>query len=100
MVYLITYDLLKPQDKPQDYSDLIAAIEEGFPDHLHLQKSVWLVESARSPDAISEKLSKSVPDSAYLFVTRLLRAKWHSLGLPARAVRWLNSHAEQPKAGK
>ena len=40
-IYLISYDLSKPE---QDYEGLISAIEK-FSAPLHIQKSVWLIDT-------------------------------------------------------
>ena len=59
MVFVITYDLRSPNDTSEDYKRVIATIKANFT-WCHLQKSVWLVESALSASEIRESIKPTL----------------------------------------
>lgn len=87
MVFLITYDLINPNDTPQDYERVIADIKAKF-NWCHLEKSVWLVESALNASEIRESVKTTLYGTDKLFVARL-QGNWASWGLGDQRNNWL-----------
>ncbi len=88
MVFVITYDLITPNDRPEDYTRVIAAVKDGFGTWCHLQKSVWLVDSALSASEIREYLKPNLRGEDALFVARL-QGNWASWAFGQRRNQWL-----------
>jgi hypothetical protein len=90
MVFIIAYDLLTPNDTPADYERVIGAIKNSFGTWCHLQKSVWMVESALTAAEIRDTLRGSLYGKDVLFVARL-HGNWASWALGEERNRWLKS---------
>lgn len=68
MVYLITYELNKPD---KDYQSLYAALQNyEFIRDVNLD-SVWFINSSATAEQISEYIRQHMDDSDRLFVTKL-----------------------------
>lgn len=65
-VYLITYDLNSPD---RDYSSLFSKIEE-LGDAKHILKSVWLIETDKDANSISQTLREVMDSDDFLYVVR------------------------------
>ena len=65
-IYLISYDLSKPE---QDYEGLICEIKKF--DCLHIQKSVWLVDTNFESNQIYLRLQSFVDKNDKLFICPL-----------------------------
>lgn len=65
-IYLISYDLSKPE---QDYEGLIGAIEKF--DCLHIQKSVWLIDTNLKTLQIYSMLKPFTDKDDKLFICSL-----------------------------
>ncbi len=63
MIYIVTYDLLKPG---QDYSGLIKAISQYH--HVHPLESVWFIKSMDTSEKISEDLLKWIDTNDRIFI--------------------------------
>lgn len=87
MVFLIAYDLREPNDQAQDYERVIAHIKTSF-SWCHLQKSVWLVDSALNAAEIRESVKNALHQSDVLFVGRL-QGNWASWALGDARNNWL-----------
>jgi hypothetical protein len=87
MIFVIAYDLHSPNDTPQDYERVIAAIKTDF-SWCHLQESVWLVRSALNASEIRESLRPVLTDGDALFVARL-QGNWASWALGDVRNNWL-----------
>jgi hypothetical protein len=87
MIFVIAYDLHSPNDTPQDYERVIAAIKADFI-WCHLQESVWLVRSALSASEIRESLKPALISGDSLFVARL-QGNWASWALGDVRNTWL-----------
>lgn len=87
MVFVIAYDLRSPNDTPEDYERVIARIKADFA-WCHLQKSVWLVESALSASEIRESIKPTFHSADELFVARL-QGNWATWALGDRRNNWL-----------
>lgn len=66
-LYIITYDLYSPG---QNYSDLIRKIQY-YPSHVHLQRSVWVIETTQSAEQVKVSLQSSLDQNDRLFVGEL-----------------------------
>ena len=69
MVYLVSYDLNKPE---QDYSTLIDAISRYF-NPCRVLKSQWLIHSDKSAEEIFNKLVRFIDANDELFVCEVNR---------------------------
>lgn len=88
MVYVIAYDLQKPNDKPKNYERVTETINANFT-WCHLQKSVWLVRSELSASEIRDILAPHLKNGDVLFIARL-KGNWASWGLGDRRNNWLH----------
>jgi hypothetical protein len=68
--YLITYDLVGTEETSEDYKRLIEEIK-SYADHVKVQKSVWLVDTALSASEIFDYLKDYADSSDRLFVIRI-----------------------------
>jgi hypothetical protein len=91
MVFVIAYDLRSPNDTPQDYERVIADIKAKFT-WCHLQKSVWIVESALNATEIRDGIKSVFYDNDELFVARL-QGNWASWALGDRRNNWLRQRS-------
>ena len=86
MILLVAYDLHNPN---RDYGDVIKAIKDA-PDYIHAQESVWLIDTAQSPDAWVKKLEAAGDSDDKLFVMQLKKhGSWRNLAPGVGA--WINS---------
>jgi hypothetical protein len=91
MVFVIAYDLRSPNDTAEDYERVIASIKANFT-WCHLQKSVWLVDSALSASEIRESIKPTLYNGDELFVARL-HGNWASWALGDRRNDWLRKRS-------
>jgi hypothetical protein len=87
MVFVVAYDLISPNDTPQDYERVIDGIKAKF-NWCHLEKSVWLVECALNAAEIREAIKPTLYGEDKLFVARL-HGNWASWALGDRRNNWL-----------
>lgn len=87
MVFVVTYDLREPNDAPQDYERVISHIKANFA-WCHLQKSVWLVDSALNAAEIRESIRITLHQNDLLLVARL-QGNWASWALGDARNNWL-----------
>jgi hypothetical protein len=90
VVFVIAYDLLTPNDTSADYERVIAAIKSSFGTWCHLQKSVWMVESALNASEIRDTLKSSLYPKDMLFVARL-QGNWATWAMGDERTKWLKS---------
>ena len=91
MTFVVAYDLRTPNDTPQDYERVIAHIKANFT-WSHLQKSVWLVESALNAAEIRESIRTTLDSKDVLFVARL-QGNWASWALGEARNNWLKQRS-------
>ncbi len=85
MVLLVTYDLHLPD---RDYGDVEAYIK-GLGGWCHLEESVWLVDTTKTPESVRKGLQEVGTQATY-FVQRVYN-NWSSYGLSKEKVEWLKS---------
>lgn len=71
---LITYDLVSPNDTPADYKRVIDGIKALYPRHLHMEKSVWIVETDETPNECYAQISGLLKPNDRWLVVRM--RKW------------------------
>jgi hypothetical protein len=91
MIFLVAYDLRTPNDTPQDYERVITDIKAKF-NWCHLQKSVWLVESALNAAEIRDSIRTALYPNDSLFVARL-QGNWASWTLGDARNNWLRQRS-------
>lgn len=72
MVYLITYDLVKPG---QDYDGLISKIKT-LGNWWHYLKSTWLVDTNLNAKQIYEQLKANLDSSDNILIIKVTRDYW------------------------
>ena len=86
MILLVAYDLHNPK---RDYDEVIKTIKTA-PSWAHVQGSVWLIDTAQSPEAWVKKLENAGDADDKLFVIQQRKyAEWRNLS-PSVA-QWINS---------
>jgi hypothetical protein len=90
MVFVVAYDLREPNDTSQDYQRVIEHLKANF-NWCHLQKSVWLVDSALNASEIRENIRTTLYQADMLFVARL-QGNWASWALGDVRNNWLRQH--------
>lgn len=86
-IYLISYDLSKPE---QNYKNLINEIEKF--DCLHIQKSVWLVDSNFESKQIYSMLKALVDLDDKLFICPLDLSDVAFYTNEGRIKEWFSAH--------
>jgi hypothetical protein len=80
-VFLIAYDLIKPE---KNYPDLIATIKAISGSWCHLQKSVWLTkaDTTATSSSIEAKVQAAADSNDKMFVADITGASmaWENLG--------------------
>jgi hypothetical protein len=82
MILLITYDLHKPD---RDYPAVEKVIRAET--SIHIEESVWLVDTVRSPADWRDRLKETASEATYFVVC--LQKPWASSGMDKDAVAWL-----------
>lgn len=88
MILLITYDLHNPG---RDYASVTEVIKTAA-SWAHLQGSVWLVDTERSPAEWRDSLGVAGDPNDEYFVSRLAH-NWASRGIDQDIADWLKSPA-------
>lgn len=87
--YLVSYDLRSPG---QHYDALIKHLE-SYPDHWHLQKSLWIVGPALSAYTVAEGARAYCDANDLMFVQNLTQeCAW--FGYDDAAVNWIQRKTE------
>lgn len=92
MVYLVQYDLIRPE---KDYDAVIEEIKKS-PSWAAVLKSMWAVSTNESLGQLYERVAAKVDGNDRLFVVQLSRnfaAKWQ--GLPKDVSEWLKTASQQ-----
>jgi len=92
MIHVVTYDLKQPNDASADYTRVIGAIQQAFPESIHLEESVWLIDTPRAAEDCRDRLKTAFKKGDMLFVARL-QGKWASLGLKKEHTDWLHQRS-------
>lgn len=85
-VNIVTYDL---KVKNNDDADVIKVLKQTFT-WLHLQESVWLVDTALTPQQVRDILMGYMKPGDSLFVDRLA-GPWATYGVNDVALAWLQN---------
>ena len=73
---LISYDLVGTDEGSQDYKKLIAAIK-ALGAWANVNRSVWIVRTSKTAEAVSNELGQHMDANDRLFVIRVYReAAW------------------------
>ncbi len=86
MVYIIAYDLKKPD---RNYDELTKGIQ-SFGTWWHQTGSVWLIVTSKSTTEVRDYLRQFIDTNDQLFVGRLHR-NWAAVGFTNEEYDWLKS---------
>lgn len=92
MVFIVTYDLVEPNDTPKNYESLIEGIKSVFSTWCHIEKSAWLVKSDMKASEVRETLKAYLHEGDILFVGGL-SGKWASWNLGDRRNQWIKDRS-------
>lgn len=87
-IYLISYDLSKPE---QDYEGLINAIEK-LDSPIHIQKSVWLIDTNFNCNQIYSILSPFLDKDDALFICPLDLGDVNCYSKDLTVKKWFEEH--------
>lgn len=90
-VFLITYDLIKPE---KDYADLINAIKAISGYWCHVQKSVWMVKADVSATAASIEsiVAKAADSNDKIFVADVTTDAMAWVNLSQEITDWIKAN--------
>jgi hypothetical protein len=88
MVHVVGYDLKEPNDTEENYKIIIDAIKTNFNSWCHIEKSVWLIDSATDATAARNLLKDYLHTGDILFVARLT-SNWGSWNFGDDRNNWL-----------
>ncbi len=91
MLYLITYDLVKPK---QDYDNLYEAIKQSSSKWWHYLDSTWLIVTELSIDDCVKKIHATMDDNDKLLIVDITRTKYNGW-LPKKAWEWISANAQE-----
>ncbi|HEV2738687.1 MAG TPA: hypothetical protein VGU66_08925 [Candidatus Elarobacter sp.] len=90
MVHVVAYDLTSPNDTGADYERVIGAIKKQYPTWVHLEQSVWLVETTQDAGEVRETLKPFLNAKDVLFVSRL-SGNWATWNAGVERNNWLRA---------
>jgi hypothetical protein len=88
MIHIVAYDLKSPNDTPEDYTRMIAAIKEDFSSWCHIEQSVWVVDTTMTAAEVRDHLKTVLNINDVLFVARL-NGNWASWNFGEQRNTWL-----------
>ena len=88
MLYLITYDLIKPR---QDYNDLYDSIKQCSSKWWHYLDSTWLIVTDRPISECVEKIHAVMDCDDKLLVINISGAEYRGW-LPKKAWEWIREN--------
>jgi hypothetical protein len=92
VIHVLAYDLKEPNDTSDDYARVISAIKSEFSSWCHIEKSVWVVDTAMDAQQARDHLKQFLNDKDVLFVARL-SGNWGSLYFGKERNDWLQKRA-------
>ena len=90
MLVSVTYDLVKPNNTPEDYERVIGFIRENYPDHIHPLQSMWILNTQELPARTAERIHNVLKGYDRLFFDRVTPA-WQSASLSPTELAWLRA---------
>ena len=88
MIPVVAYDLKAPNDQPDDYKRVIAAIKADFGSWCHIEQSVWLIDTTMDAGEARDHIKTVLNSKDVLFVARL-QGNWGSLNFGDNRNNWL-----------
>ena len=88
MIHLVAYDLKTPNDTPENYEVIIAAIKSEFNSWCHIEKSVWLVDAENDAVIVRDHLKGYLHPGDVLFVVPIQKS-WASWNFGDKRSEWL-----------
>jgi len=92
MVHVVAYDLVTPNDTPENYEIITTAIKREFQGWAHIEQSVWLVDTPMEASQVREHLKVYLHSSDLLFVGRL-HGNWASWNFGDSRNAWLKGRS-------
>jgi hypothetical protein len=88
MIHVLAYDLKAPNDQPDDYERVIAAIKADFASWCHIEQSVWLIDTTMGASEARDHMKTVLNSKDVLFVARL-QGNWASVNFGDNRNKWL-----------
>ena len=88
MVHLISYDLITPNDRSEDYTRVIDQIKTSFTSWAHVEESVWAVETPKTASEAFDQVAPAFKSTDKLHVARQ-NGTWKARNLPDDVAAWL-----------
>lgn len=89
MVYLVSYDLKKPD---RNYDDLIKEIK-SFGTWWHQTGSVWVIVTSKTTAEVRDYLMRFIDSNDRLFVVQIMK-NWAAVGFSAEEYNWMKNIPE------
>ena len=86
MVFIVTYDLKKPD---RDYEDLVKGLK-SFGTWWHQTGSAWLIVTNKSTLEVRDYLKQFIDSNDQLFVAQLQK-NWAASGFTSKEYDWLKT---------
>ena len=88
MLYLVTYDLVKPK---QDYEELYEAIKQCSSQWWHYLDSTWIIVADMEIGPCVDKIRSVMDDDDKLLIVNITEASYNGW-LPSKAWEWIKAN--------
>jgi hypothetical protein len=90
LIHVLAYDLKQPNDTPEDYQRVIAAIKSEFSSWCHVEQSVWVIDTWMDAGQARDHMKQFLNPRDVCFVARL-QGNWGSWNFGDERNRWLKA---------
>lgn len=78
---LLIYDLIRANDKPTDYLRVIAGIKKLYPNHIHNERSAWILKTRDTAEECYDKTASLFSDRDRHLVVAMTEWKASGYGI-------------------